>query len=206
MWIMPQIALQKVIQVGLRDLKDNPSKLDDIFNYMNSDDIAADYGTEYIDKIKTWLATTKVPVIHAWTFNVDRVPCISIHLAAESEDESKASIGDYFGEDEDQTIGTSPFTVQLDIGLHASKTGDQVLWLYYIVSYILFKNKLFAEKLGLRLQTFTASDWDKRPEYMTENVWTRWIRFRCIIQNFWDGEVKEDHEVETTIEVESTES
>jgi hypothetical protein len=76
----------------------------------------------------------------------------------------------------------------LDIGLHASKTSDQVLWLYYIVTYILFKYKLYAESLGLRLQTFTASDWDKRPEYMTENIWTRWMRFRCTTQNFWDGE------------------
>jgi hypothetical protein len=23
---------------------------------------------------------------------------------------------------------------------------------------------------------------------MTENIWTRWVRFRCTTQNFWDAE------------------
>jgi hypothetical protein len=204
MWIMPQIALQKVLQVGIREIKDNPEILEDIFNYMHEPDLTDDYGETYVSKIKEWFLTTKVPVLHAWTFNVDRIPCVSIHLANESEDESKAAVGDYFGNDENGEVGTSPFTVQLDIGIHASKSSDQVLWLYYIITYILFKKKLYAESLGLRLQTFTASDWDRRQEYSTENIWTRWIRFRCTTQNFWSGDQGiTPTEVELEVEVES---
>ena len=185
---MPQIAVQKVIQSGLREIKSNPDLLDEVFSYMLEDDLLEDYGPSYVNKIKTWFLSTKIPVLHAWTFNMDRIPCISIHLADESEDENKAAIGDYMGAGEEGPIGTTPLVTKLDIGIHASKNSDEVLWLYYIITYVMFKNKLVAERLGLRLQTFTASDWDKRQEYMVENIWTRWMRFRCITQNYWGSD------------------
>lgn len=205
MWIMPQIALQKVLQTGIKELKDKPELLEDIFNYMHEPDLEVDYGVAYVEKIKSWFLETKIPVLHAWSFNADRIPCISIHLANESEDEQKTAVGDFFGAGENGDIGTTPLVTQLDIGIHASKNSDEVLWLYYIVTYILFRNKLFAERLGLRLQTFTASEWDKRKEYMVENVWTRWMRFRCLTQNFWDSvEVAQEFdEIEIEVDPES---
>ena len=76
----------------------------------------------------------------------------------------------------------------VDIGIHANKAGDHVLWIYYMVAYILFKHKLMAHRLGLKLHTFSASDYNKDNNKMTENIWTRWVRFRCTTQNFWDSE------------------
>ena len=187
MWIMPQLALQNIIQSGLREIKANPAILDDIFGYMYTDELSEDYGEDQVNKIRTWFLGTKVPVLHAWTFNADRIPCISIHLADESEDESKTAVGDYLGVDEVGEVGVTPLATRLDIGIHASKSSDEVLWLYYIVTYILFKKKRYAEELGLYLQTFTASDWDKRPEYLVENIWTRWMRFRCTTYNYWES-------------------
>jgi len=204
---MPQIALQKILQTGLRELKDKPELLEDIFNYMHEPDIEADYGEIYVSKVKDWFLKTKIPVLHAWTLNADRIPCISIHLANEMEDESKASIGDFHSDGTDSDNDTTPLTTQLDIGIHASKNSDEVLWLYYIVTYVLFRNKRFAEKLGLQLQTFTASDWDKRQEYLVENIWTRWVRFRCTTQNFWDDADKYNKvdDIEVMIDVEEVE-
>lgn len=207
MWIMPQIALQKVLQVGLREIKSNPEIIDEIFSYMSEDDLSADYGSNYVAQIKEWFVSTKIPVLHAWSFNADRIPCIAIHLANESEDESKASMGDYLGIDSDSNeIGVGATTTQLDIGIHASKSSDQVLWLYYIVSYVLFKQKRFAEQLGMQIHTFTASDWDRRQEYSAENIWTRWIRFRCTTQNTWTAvEAREEafDTIETDVDAES---
>lgn len=208
MWIMPQIALQKVIQKGLRDIKDNPAILEDIFNYMHEPDLEGDYGDIYVAQVKEWFLKTKIPVLHAWTFNMDRIPCISIHLANEQEDENKAAIGDFWGTGDDGgEVGVTALTTQLDVGIHASKSSDQVLWLYYIVTYVLFKNKLYAESLGLRLQTFTASDWDKRQEYLVENIWTRWMRFRCTTQNSWEAVAPREEPfdtIDTDVNVQST--
>jgi hypothetical protein len=145
------------------------------------------YGQAYINKIRAWFDQTKLPVVQAWAFNPQRIPCISLHLAQEQEDESKAAINDFLEQDEEeeQDTGTAVFSVMVDVGIHCSKQGDQVLWLYYIVSYILFKQKLFAESLGLKLHTFSASDYNKDMRYAADQIWNRWIRFRCVTENFW---------------------
>lgn len=188
MHILAQVALQRVLQAGIKKIKEKPSLIDDIFAGYNCPEMSADYGQSYIDSIKSWFANTKIPVVQAWSFDAQRIPLISVKLATESEDESKAAIGDFFGDGEDAEIGTGVFTVMLDIGIHTSKTGDEVLWLYYIVCYILFKNKQLADKLGLRLQTFSASDYNKDPNLMADNIWSRWIRYRCTVENMWDGD------------------
>jgi hypothetical protein len=39
-------------------------------------------------------------------------------------------------------------------------------------------------KLGLQLTTFSASDYNKDSQYMAENIWSRWVRFKCTVQNY----------------------
>lgn len=190
--VLAQPALQRVLQVGIRGLKDDPDVLDRIFEYYLCDSMVDDYGQGYIDNIKSWFLGTKIPVVQAWSSNPQKVPQISIHLATEQEDESKASMGDYMGleigDSVDQTTGVSVFTVMLDVGIHGSRNGDEVIWMYHIISYILFKYKRLAESLGLRLHTWSATDYDKNPSKMADNVWTRWLRFRCTVQNYWGAE------------------
>ena len=188
MQVLAQVALQRLIQAGVKHLKSNVDILDEIFEMYTCDELASDYGQTYIDGIKTWFTETKIPVVQAWSLNPERIPAVSIHLATENEDEGKASMGDFFGEDEDGEVGVNAFTVVLDVGIHASKHSDQVLWMYYIVSYILFKNKLLAEHLGLRLQTFSASDHGRRTPVLPDNVWSRWLKFKCTVQNTWQAD------------------
>lgn len=187
-FVLPEIVMQKVITHGIKELRGNKAAFYDIFAQYNCEEMVADYGADYLDKLWLWFSTTKIPVIQAWSFNAQKVPCVSVHLANESEDETKAAFGDLGAVDDSGEIGTAAFTVMIDIGIHANKAGDHVLWIYYIVSYILFKHKLMAERLGLKLHTTSASDYNKEAKYMTENIWTRWIRFRCTTQNWWGGD------------------
>lgn len=192
-FIMPEIVVQRVIQEGIKNLRDNPDAFDDIFDTFKCAEMEAAYGQGYIDQIKQWFNDTKIPVVQAWSLNPERIPCYSIHLASEMEDEQKAAIGDDFsgdfiGEDADNNITTGVFTVYIDIGIHADKSGDNVLWLYYIMAYIMFKEKRRAERLGLKLQTWSASDYNRDSQKLAENIWTRWVRFKCTTQNFLDGE------------------
>jgi len=185
---MPQLALHRIIQEGMVTVRNNPEIMDDIFQYFTCEEMNADYGQAYIEQVKAWFVQTKIPVVQAWSLNPQLAPQISIKLATEQEDESKSAIGDHWGDGDDSNIGVAPFIVQLDIGLHASKGGDQVLWLYYIVSYILFKRKRRAEALGLQLHTFTATDYTRDMAKMADNIFSRYIRFRTVVQNFWDSE------------------
>ena len=188
-FVFPEIVVRKIIDYGIKKLRTNKAAFDDLFCQFVEDELKVDYGDAYREEIWTWFTTTKIPVIQAWSFNAQKIPCISVHLANETEDESKAAIGDMAGtfDDEGET-GTGVFTAMVDIGIHANRGGDHVLWLYYIVSYILFKHKLMAHRLGLKLHTFSASDYVKDPKYMTENIWTRWIRYRCTTENFWEAD------------------
>lgn len=186
---MPEIVVRKLIDYGIKKLRSNKAAFDDLFCNFVQDELKAEYGEAYRDQIWQWFSTTKIPVIQAWSFNAQKIPCVSVHLANETEDESKASVGDYMGDFTGEAeTQTGVFTVMVDIGIHANKGGDHVLWLYYIVSYVLFKHKLMAHRLGLKLQTYSASDYSKDNLKMAENIWTRWIRFRCTTENFWQGD------------------
>lgn len=185
-WIMPEIVIQRILTVGIADLRKNKEEFYDLFAQFLQGELAVEYGPEYLHKIHEWFVTSKIPVVQAWNFNVQKIPCLSVHLANEVEAEDKAALGDLFGIGHEGDIGIGVFTVMIDIGIHAAKAGDHVLWLYYITSYILFKHKQMAERYGLKLHTFSASDYNKDQSKMTDNVWTRWVRFRCTTQNHWN--------------------
>lgn len=188
-FVMPEVVLQKVISYGFKQLRNNKAEFYDLFAQYDQDELGEDYGEKYIDDIWKWFVVTKIPVVKAWTLNAQMIPCVSVHLANETEDESKAALFDLAGDfDGLGETGTGVMTAMVDIGIHANKANDHVLWIYYMVAYILFKHKLMAHRLGLKLHTFSASDYNKDANKMTENIWTRWVRFRCTTQNFWDAE------------------
>lgn len=190
-WVLPEIVVRKLLDSGIKELRKDREAFDNLFKQLTQDELDVEYGPDYVNQIWEWFSTTKIPVIQAWSFNAQKIPCISIHLANETEDESKAAMGDLLDKGLNHEIGTAVFTVMVDVGVHTARAGDQVLWMYYIVSYILFKYKLQFERLGLKLQTYSASDYAKDADKMGasgNNIWTRWIRFRCTTENFWAAE------------------
>jgi len=187
-FIFPEVVVRRLIDLGIKELRANKPAFDDLFAQFDNPELNSDFGPNYREQIWEWFSTTKLPVVQAWSFNAQKIPCISIHLANETEDESKAAIGDTFGTGENSEVGTAVFTVMVDVGIHVARGGDHVLWLYYIVSYILFKYKPLAERWGLKLQTYSASDYSKDADKAANNVWTRWVRFRCTTENFWAAE------------------
>lgn len=189
-WCMPEIVVRRVIDDGIKRLRLNKPAFIDIFSDFAKDELASEYGAAYAEEIWLWFSTTKIPVIQSWSFNAQKIPSISVHLANEQEAEDKIAFDDYGGtfEDDVTTTGTAAFTVMLDIGIHANKGGDHVLWLYYILSYVLFKNKPDLVRLGLKMGTFSASDYSKDVEKMGNNIWTRVIRYRCTTQSAWPAD------------------
>ena len=203
---IPEVALQRMVQVGLKNLRANRTAFDCIFAVYLCDEMNASYGQTHIDKIWNWFSSTKLPTLQAWSFDPTRVPAYSIHLSDESEDESKAAMGDYWGMGEDAEIQVGVSTVSLDIGIHAEKSKDHVLWMYYILTYIFYKEKMLGRKLGMQLFTFRASDYTKESKYMADNVYSRWIRFRCTVQNYLDGDAIETAELEIDLDADNTDT
>jgi len=186
-YVMAEIAVQRLFQYGIQHIRSNREVFDEIFAYQATHPMMVkSYGPAYVNKIWEWLNTEKIPVMQAFQLSAERVPCYSIHLSTESEDESKAAISDFYGDEEDREMGVNCFSVNLDIGIHGSKVADQVLWMYYIASDIMFRHKDVARSLGLEIQTYSATDWQKDAAKMPENIWTRWIRMRCTVFNTWE--------------------
>ena len=135
-FVMPEVALQRLVQIGLSNLRVNRAAFNCIFAQFLTPEMSGAYGQQHIDKIYNWFVSSKLPVLQAWSFDPTRVPAYSVHLADESEDESKAAISDFYGEGEDGDINVNCFNVTVDVGCHGSKTSDQVLWLYYILGLL----------------------------------------------------------------------
>jgi hypothetical protein len=185
-WTLPEVAIRRVIADSFKKLRANKPAFLDIFEDFTKDELADEYGPDYVEQIWIWFTTTKVPVIQSWSFNAQKIPCISVHLANEQEAEDKIAFDDHAGDFDGVTeTGTAAFSVMLDIGIHANKGGDHVLWLYYILAYTLFKSKPSLVRFGLEMGTFSASDYSKDAEKQGNNVWTRWVRYRCTTQNDW---------------------
>ena len=182
-FIIAEVALQRAIANGIGKLKRNEANFRNIFSQYTCDILDPHYGESYVDDMWTWFTATKLPIMQAFSFDPDKIPCYSIHLASEADDESKASIGDYLGPEEYSDELVNPMTVMLDVGVHATQSKDHVLWMYYILNYVLYREKPLMRELGLQLTTFSASDYNKDSQYMAENIWSRWIRFRCTVQN-----------------------
>lgn len=193
---MPELMIQKIIEIGIWDLQNNPDKMDYIFNTYNMDEFSV-YGQDYIEEIKKWFTSTDIPVIQSWSFNPERIPCISVHLSSEVEDIDKAAMGDHWGKsvDEFTDVGVGVFNVTLSIGIHASRNGNFVLWLYYILHHIFFTYKLFIEKMGFQLHTFSGGDYNHDERYLANNIWSRWINFNCTIQNCWTSMNEQEYNV-----------
>jgi len=199
MWILPEIVVQRVLQVGINNLKANPIAFNEIFAMYTQPEMNADYGQAYIDKIRKWFCETKIPVVQGFSVNRERLPSFSITLGSESEDESKAAIGDHYGEQIEDSVGVGVMSVMVDVGIHGDKDSDYVLYLYYIMSYIFFKEKLIAERLGVQLQTWSASDLKKEDKYQDSMVWSRWVRFKCTTENVWTRDPKSRKDVDVSV-------
>ena len=203
-FIMPEVAVTRLIQYGINALKSDEQAFRSIFCFLSNNPLMAkEYGPAFVDRLWEWFNTDKIRVVQSWSLSAQSIPCYSIHLASEVEDESKASIGDFYGDTDEGELMVSAKTVTMDIGCHGSKSADQVLWLYYILQYILLKHKRVAEYLGLELHTQSASDWAKESGKIPENIYTRWVRLRTTVLDTWLGDESmcvEDLEVILEIE------
>lgn len=199
-FVMPEVVIRRVIDDSFKKLRMDKAAFTDIFADFAKDELASEYGERYIEEIWTWFTTTKIPVIQSWSFNAQKIPCISVHLANEQEDEQKVAFDDYGGNfDNVSETGTAAFSVMIDIGCHANKGGDHVLWLYYILAYTLFKYKPVLTRLGLEMGTFSASDYSKDAEKVGNNIWTRWVRYRCVTQSDWSADPLSESELNVNV-------
>jgi hypothetical protein len=88
-----------------------------------------------------------------------------------------------------------------EIRVNASTSSDEAIWLYYVVLYILSKNKNYFESVGLESQTFSANDFSRDAPKAPNNVWGRTFRMTFRVQHSWVEEEGAIGDVSTVMEV-----
>jgi hypothetical protein len=81
--------------------------------------------------------------------------------------------------------GEAYFNTQLDVGVHARDNPNMVIWLYSILTYILFRYKSEISTRCMDLTTYSASDFSKDSQYIASNVYSRWIRLSARTRVSW---------------------
>ncbi len=187
MQIIPEIAVQNLIQVGMARLRADRPAFNEIFCYLiDHPFMKYRYGQEWIDKQWDWFNQTKIRVIQSYSLSSQTVPAYSIRASSEHEEEGLAVINDSFGIDEDgRERGIASFSAAITIGIHANKSSDQVMWMKRILFYILFKEKELARDFGLDLYSPSVGDISKQNDVIPENVNSLFVNLNMTYYNTW---------------------
>ena len=86
-------------------------------------------------------------------------------------------------------IAGSWFNEVFEVRMNANTNSDQAIWLYYITSYILMRNKAYFEQVGLESQTYGASDFTRDNAKMPNSIWGRTIRLTFRVQHTWSEDI-----------------
>lgn len=95
MFVMSELTVESVLREGLTALRRNPKILEDVFAQLLTPYLQKKYGDKELNKIKKFFCGKEISVVHAFSQVPSNVPCISIQLLDNPEDESKAHVEDY---------------------------------------------------------------------------------------------------------------
>jgi hypothetical protein len=80
------LVIQKAIEIGLKDLRDNPNQLNYVFAWLLFDDQTADnYGQKERDNAINWFLKTNIPVLSDIRLDADTFPSISYSLMSDEQ-------------------------------------------------------------------------------------------------------------------------
>lgn len=88
------IIIQKALEIGLKDLRDNPNQLNFIFAWLLADDSTSDiYGQKERDNAIEWFNKTNIPVLADIRLAQDTFPSVSYSLMSDEQtDETLADL------------------------------------------------------------------------------------------------------------------
>lgn len=85
-------------------------------------------------------------------------------------------------------VGSVCFRETFEIRCNAQTNTDQAIWLYYIVSYVLMRNKSKFEEVGIESQTYSTSEFTRDIGKEPNSIWGRTLRFSFLVQHSWKEE------------------
>jgi hypothetical protein len=95
MFILPDLVIESVIRDGFENVRRDLSIIDDIFASFTQAHLTPKYGAAEIAKIKNFVANKEVGVVNAFSQVNANLPCISIQLLDDVEDQAHNFMDDF---------------------------------------------------------------------------------------------------------------
>jgi hypothetical protein len=92
---LPDLIVESLIRDGFDNARRDLSVIDDVFCDLSMKYNRKKYGSKEINKIKEIIEKEEVSIVHSFNLVNANIPCISIQLADDREDEGKASMGNF---------------------------------------------------------------------------------------------------------------
>ena len=183
--------LKKILDQEVIELRNDLSKIDEIFEGADQQDI---------DDIKSWLAKNEIKVILGYPHDATQLPCISITLG--SFNNSGTVWGDVFSKQIDSASLNSksetPKRGELQTNIYRfsvwSELPQLTLSIFYILHYILINTKGLLVSVGIRESIMGGGDLEPAPQYFPTFVYLRVLTLTALAETvgpvFGSGVIK----------------
>lgn len=157
--IIPDLIIESVIRDGFQNARRNEEVIDDVFGNLSRAFAEKKYGDKEINKIKSLVQNNEVSIVHSFNLVDANMPCVSIQLLNDLEDERRAHLGDQIGFNDipfaDQTVTVivssfTPTAYDLVTGLVTVPDGVNLSQVY--------ANLLFVDNAGVEHQIIGGID------------------------------------------------
>lgn len=119
--VLSDLVVESVIRDGLASIRDDDSRLEDLFENYNATYLKDTMGWQAINQVKDFIKTNQVNIVQSFIQAPSALPCFSIQLAQASEDRNRAVLSDNVGSE--ITIEDSEVLVSMTPTSYDSNTG-----------------------------------------------------------------------------------
>lgn len=159
-FVLPDLVIESIIRDGMQNARRLPDDvITDVFGNLTRSFADKKYGQKEIDKIKSLVEEKEVSIVHSYNLVNVSIPCISIQLINDTEDERRAHMGDQVAfyevpfADQSVTVIVSSFealTYDVNTGI---VTVDDTVNLSQV-----YANLLFIDQAGVEHQILGGID------------------------------------------------
>lgn len=179
---VPDIIIKKLIQDGIAAFSANLTLFDGVWRGLDADDIA---------RLKAFWAGHPPTVLTGFARRTDPFPVFAVTLASDDTDTTLLDDGEFFDEDEDDTIGREVTRSTFRIWVFAENP-DVCAAYYRALRRILQVGKRRLESRGLLNPVLSGSELAPDPSYTPDNVFTRQVTLTVIFEESWSMDPASD--------------
>ena len=143
--------------------------------------------TQEAQRVKDFFAENEVAIVQSYSDVQTQLPCISIQLANDGEDQGLA-LADDFGGVNGEVLGPDLNIIHantvINVGIHSK---EQLLtkYMYHLTKYFILSAKIDLIRQNFIIATFRGSDFSRDNAWQGDHVYTRFLNISGKTEDSW---------------------